>query len=358
MYNIDKDLAEHLIGTPPGTRNSAVHWFQKQVARQSLKLRRDFPSLDEWQEFKHTTRSSLLKTIGLPQFPLLKNSPVRARIRLGDDVLLERTDVYVDDDYYIPAFVFSPLSSGNDSLPALIWSPGYPQNKWQKSYQLFAQRMASQGFVVLIPDHAPFGETAPQDQTVLSRITVVNSAGMLLGISQLALRAAENIRCKEYLQSRPDVDSKNIALAGLCQGGMDAFLAGAIDEDFCAVAPFCAASTFSAHMTEMSSYRVNAETSPFPFGILQVCDTEHLHAFIAPRPLLVRANLPDDWWPVSGYDDIESFTRKIYQLYGAEDNVDFRAEINEHDLTGPFAEALESFLLKFLKSDSLSRPDL
>jgi hypothetical protein len=28
----------------------------------------------------------------------------------------------------------------------------------------------------------------------------------------------------------------------------------------------------------------------------------------APRPLLVRSNLPDDWWPISGFDDIESFT--------------------------------------------------
>ncbi|MDR0731175.1 MAG: hypothetical protein LBF63_05855 [Treponema sp.] len=71
---------------------------------------------------------------------------------------------------------------------------------------------------------------------------------------------------------------------------------------------------------------------------------EHLAACIAPRPLLVRSNLPDDWWPISGFDDIESFTRKIYTLYGCEEKIDFRAEINVHDLYGPFADALEEFL--------------
>ena len=95
-------------------------------------------------------------------------------------------------------------------------------------------------------------------------------------------------------------------------------------------------------------YTANADVSPFLFGILDVCDVEHLHAAVAPRPLLVRANLPDNWWPLSGLDDIESLTRKVYRLYGVEDKVDFRAEVHEHDLTGPFADALEAFLLKYV----------
>ena len=98
----------------------------------------------------------------------------------------------------------------------------------------------------------------------------------------------------------------------------------------------------------MASYRANGDASPFPFGILNVCDAEHLHGCIAPRPLLVRANLPDDWWPVSGFDAVEAFTRRIYRLYNAEDRLDFGAEVHEHDITGPFADALERFLLKYV----------
>ena len=236
-------------------------------------------------------------------------------------------------------------------MPALVWNPGWPQDKWDKAYQEFAVRMAVQGFVVLILDHAPFGETTPFEDKSQRGMVHVMSMGHLLGISQLALRAAETIRVGEYMRSRPDVDATRVAVAGLCQGGMDTWLAGALDDRFCAAAPICAESTFSIHMSEMASYFANADASPFPFGILKVCDVEHLHAAIAPRPLLVRANLPDQWWPVSGFDAVESFTRQIYRLYDAEDRIDFRAEVHEHNLTGPFADALEAFLRKYLAGD-------
>ena len=82
---------------------------------------------------------------------------------------------------------------------------------------------------------------------------------------------------------------------------------------------------------------------------MKVCDVQHLHGCIAPRPLLVRANLPDDWWPLSGFDEVESFVRQIYSLYDAEEQIDFRAEVHEHAITGPFADALEAFLIRYLK---------
>ncbi len=125
---------------------------------------------------------------------------------------------------------------------------------------------------------------------------------------------------------------------------MDIWMAAAMDDGFCAAAPFCAVTTFGIHSTEMASYCANADVSPFPFGILKVCDVQHLHAAIAPRPLLVRANLGDNWWPVSGFGVVEKMTREVYELYGAGQKVDFRSGGRiEHNLTGPFADALEQF---------------
>ena len=54
-----------------------------------------------------------------------------------------------------------------------------------------------------------------------------------------------------------------------------------------------------------------SDSSPYPFGILDICDVDHLHAAIAPRPLMVRANLPDHWWPVSGLGAIEKLSRQV-----------------------------------------------
>ncbi len=333
---------------PLGPRNDALRWLQNKVVERARCLPRTFQTRTEWEAFRARIREELPRVIGLPAFPPLSESAVRARLRVGEDVVCERVDVTVDEDYAIPAFVFQPLRPPEHRLPALVWNPGWPEDKWSASYQTFAARMARQGFVTLIPDHAPFGETSDFENKHERGMTLLLGMGEVLGISQLALRAAETMRCGEYLRSRPDVAPERVAVAGLCQGGMDTWLSAALDDRFCAAAPICSASTFAVHMAEMASYYANADVSPFPFGILNVCDVEHLHAAIAPRPLLVRANLPDQWWPVSGFAQIEALTRQVYRLYDAEDRVDFRAEVHEHNLTGPFADALEAFLLRYV----------
>lgn len=343
--NTEQDLAAFLTDEPPGLRTNAIRWLQKKVMAQARRLPHEFPTRESWEVFRDQIRHNLPGTIGIPSLPPLEESLVRGRLAVGDGVWCERVDVYVDEDYAVPTIVFLPQQPPAAPLPALVWNPGWPQDKWHPDYQRFAVRLARRGFVVLILDHAPFGETSFLPSQVSQGMTLVMGMGQVLGISQLALRTAETMRCGAYLRSRPDVDPARVAVAGLCQGGMDTWLSGALDDGFCAVAPFCAESTFAIHFAEMASYQANSDASPFPFGILQVCDVEHLHAAVAPRPLLVRANLGDDWWPVSGFAAVESFTRRIYRLYDAEDRVDFRAEAHEHNLTGPFADALEHFLL-------------
>ena len=338
----------HLNDEPLGQKTNAIRWLQKQVVRKAAALPRDFATKEMWEAFRTQMRADLPRVIGIPEFAPLGDSLVRACLDVGEDTVVERVDVTVDEDYAIPSFVFRPQTPPDQLLPAMVWNPGWPEDKWKPAYQAFAVRMAQQGYAVLIPDHAPFGETSDFEDKARRGMTLFMGMGDVIGISQLAMRAAETIRCGEYLRSRTDIDPARVAVAGLCQGGMDTWLSAALDERFCAAAPICSATTFAIHMAEMSSYFANADSSPFPFGILNVCDIEHLHGAIAPRPLLVRANLPDEWWPVSGFDHVETFTRGIYRLYDAEDRIDFRAEVHEHNLTGPFADALEQFLLRYV----------
>jgi len=336
----------HLSDEPLGQKTNAIRWLQKQVMHKSAALQREFPTQQGWETFRARMRADLRRVIGMPDFAPLGDSLIRATLDVGDDVVLERVDVHVDEDYAIPSFVFRPKAPLAQPMPAVVWNPGWPEDKWKPAYQAFAVRMARQGYVVLIPDHAPFGETSDFENKADRGMTLFMGMGDVIGISQLAMRAAETMRCGEYLRSRTDINPARVAVAGLCQGGQDTWLSAALDDGFCAAAPICSATTFTIHMTEMASYMANSDSSPFPFGILNVCDVEHLHGAIAPRPLLVRANLPDEWWPVSGFTQVETFTRDIYRLYDAEDRIDFRAEVHEHNLTGPFADALEQFLLR------------
>ncbi len=347
--NVDKDLHSFFSGEPPGERTNAIRWLQKKVMARALSLPRAFATRERWESFKAKLRDELPRRIGVPSFPPLGPSAIRGRVLVGEDVLCERLDVHVDEDYGIPSFLYLPRSPPERRLPALVWNGGWPQDKWNPSIQRMALRLARAGFAVLTFDHAPFGETTPPMDRTKQAMSLIMGMGQVLGISQLALRAAETMRCGEYLRAREDVDPTRVAVAGLCQGGMDTWLAAALDDGFCAAAPIASESTFAIHFAEMGSYQANGDSSPFPFGILDVCDIEHLHAAIAPRPLLVRANLGDNWWPISGFDAVEAFTRAVYRLYDAEERLDFRTEVHEHDITGPFLDALEAFLVRWVK---------
>jgi dienelactone hydrolase len=316
-----------------------------QVQRKAAALPNDFPDLEAWERYRACIRRELPAKIGLPAFPPLGQSRVRARFQVGVDITCERVDIPITDGYGIPVLVFLPPGPPAPR-PALVWNPGWGESKWRAPYQQFGVRMARLGMMVLVLDHAPFGETTPyqmHDKDTFG-MTAVTSLCAMLGISPLALRAAETIRCGEYLRARSDVNPARVAVAGLCQGGMDTWLAAALDDSFCAAAPICSASTFRTNGLELSSYHALSDASPYPFGILDICDVDHLHAAIAPRPLLVRANLPDHWWPVSGLAAIDQTARQVYRLYHAEEYLDIRAEVHEHDLTGPFADSLEAFL--------------
>ncbi len=194
---------------PLGQTNNSISWMQKKVMRQVEELPAHFANLADWKAFRQQMRTELPRVIGMPEFPALSSpeAEIRARLAVGNDVTLERVDVYVDDDYAIPAFVFGPAAPSERRLPALVWNPGWPEDKYKPTYQQFAVRMARQGFIVLIPDHAPFGESAPASE-VWVKMTQMMGMGHMLGISQLAMRAAETMRCGEYLRSRSDVRSE------------------------------------------------------------------------------------------------------------------------------------------------------
>jgi len=348
MKTTERNMNEYYKNLPYGIRTNGIQWLQKQVAKKAALLPFDFSTKEEWESFKSMMRKKIPSVCGLPVFPALRDSFIRGRSRVDENVIVERVDIYVDEDYAIPVFIFYCENSGR--MPALLWNPGWPQDKWDPAYERFAIRMAKKGIMTLIIDHIPFGETASLDMDTLKRTTLAMSLCSLTGISQFMLRVAECMRAGEYLRSRSDVVAGKVAIAGLCQGGMDTWFTAALDDSFCCAAPFCSASTYAIHMTERASYKISGDSSPFPHGILNVCDVEHLHAAIAPRPLLVRSNLPDNWWPVSGFDSIETLCRKIYAFYNAEDKMDFKYEVNEHNLTNQFADALDQFLMDNLFS--------
>ena len=78
--NVSEDLGQFFSGEPPGLRNSAIRWLQKQVMKQALELPRHFDTLEDWEAFRDRLRRELPEVIGLPTFPELGPCPVREHL--------------------------------------------------------------------------------------------------------------------------------------------------------------------------------------------------------------------------------------------------------------------------------------
>ena len=118
-------------GEPLGQKTNAIRWLQKKVMRKARELPTDFHSQVDWEMFRDRIRSELPATIGIPEFPPLRESLVRGRIQVGAETICERVDIYVDEDYAIPAFVFLPSQLQAEPMPGLVWNPGWPEDKWK-----------------------------------------------------------------------------------------------------------------------------------------------------------------------------------------------------------------------------------
>ena len=114
--NAEKNLSSYFTGEPPGERTNAVRWLQKKVMERSLSLPRDFPTRESWEKFRASMVQDLPRVIGVPEFPAMRESFVRGRIRVGQNALCERVDVFVDADYSIPTFVFCPVAPSTQNF--------------------------------------------------------------------------------------------------------------------------------------------------------------------------------------------------------------------------------------------------
>ena len=115
----------------------------------------------------------------------------------------------------------------------------------------------------------------------------------------------------------------------------------AFDQRFKVIAPLCGTTAYEAWALEWINYGYLSDASPGMSNILIVCDTPHIYASWAPRPVIVQNNMNDNWWPMSGYDKVVSLAKKIYGFYGVPDH--FKAEMgNEIHAISPRFEARQA----------------
>ena len=139
-------------------------------------------------------------------------------------------------------------------------------------------------------------------------------AALLLGETMIGWRVYDVMRAIDWIESRPDLDSKRVGCMGISGGGTCTLFSAALETRIRAAFVSGYLNTFRASVVSLSHCIDN-----YVPGILNWAEMYDVAGLIAPRPLFSEGGDRDPIFPVGATR--ESFTRvkKVYDVFGAPD---------------------------------------
>jgi dienelactone hydrolase len=175
------------------------------------------------------------------------------------------------------------------------------------------------------------------------------------------------LRLLDYLETRDDVDPQRIGLIGFSKGGMETYLAAAVDHRIAVAVPMIGVQSFrwaldnNAWQSRVGTIQpaidqaardegkseINTDFVRHFYdrvvpGIADRFDGPQILPLIAPRPLLVINGDSDSLTPVPGLMEVVENTKTAYARANAADKFKFTLQPNTgHDVTpGAFREVI------------------
>lgn len=322
----------------PGDEEVAA-FFRDQTARVAAHCLANVKSLEDWKAQREEDRRQLQEMLGL--WPM----PPRTELKPVVTGRLEQTSFTVEKVYfqpsphlYVTADLYLPKNLARPA-PAILFECGHLHmmtngvslgNK--TAYQQHGAWFAQNGYVCLILDSLQLGE-------IRGIHTGTRDLGMWWwnsrGYTPAGVEAWFGIRGLDYLATRPEVDMNRIGVTGHSGGGWYSWMIAALDDRIKAAAPL-------AGMTDLRNQvvdgRLDSNCDCMFFLNTYRWDSAELAALIAPRPLLIGSEDKDRLFPLDGVLRIYEKTRRIYQLYGAANNLGLNI------VEGPHADSPDFYL--------------
>lgn len=197
----------------------------------------------------------------------------------------------------------------------------------------FALQCADHGFAALAVEPVGFGhrrdEAARKRGRGASSCMPAAGAALLLGQCMIGWRLWDIIRSVDYLESRPEIDSRRIGLMGISGGGMMTLFGAALEPRIraCLVSGYY--NTFKDCIFSISHCIDN-----YVPGLLGIAEMADVAGLIAPRPMFVESGTMDPIFPIEATR--RSFTRaqEIWRVWGAEDRLGLEVFEGDHAFSG------------------------
>ena len=311
-------------------------YFANQTAEITNQTFAEINSLSDWTERRDEYHDQLLEMLGLDPFP--ERTPLNARITgsvENDGVIAERIHFQSSPGLYVTGNFYRPVKQ-DTPLPAILYVCGHGRVKRdgislgnKTHYQHHGAWFARNGYVCLTIDTIQLGEIEGiHHGTYREKMWWWNNRGY----TPAGVEAWNCVRALDYLQSRDEVDGDRIGVTGRSGGGAYSWWIAAIDERIKVAVPVAGITSLKNHVVDGCveghcdcMYMVNTYRWDYPM----------VAALVAPRPLLISNTDKDRIFPLDGVVDVYTRTKKIYQLYDADD------DLGLHITEGPHKDTQE-----------------
>ncbi len=304
-------------------------------------------SLEDWEKARHQVKNDFFRSIGL--WPM----PERCELKItetgefsGKGYRAKKLayqifpDCWSSANFYLP----DPMPESSDKLPAVLFVCGHhPSGIW--GYQDHAALWARRGYACLIFDTL---EQTDNIGTHRGLIGGLRNDWLSMGYSAVGGEVLNSMRALDVLCNMPEIDVNRIGATGISGGGANSFYVTIADDRIKALATVAGVATPEYTLCNRHlPHHCDCMYFHNPYGY----DTSEFAALIAPRPVLFCYASEDSLFSAEEYKGLVERTKRIYKLYGCEDNCQLFEYPGPHAYQNETIERVNDWFDKYVASE-------
>ncbi len=308
-------------------------------------------SVEQVREYARYMKETFIEKMGgIPQRTCPLDGRTVSRIDCGsytieNVVYTARDGVYVPSSLYIPKGLTEPA-------PAVLFLSGHePLARRGERYQKVCQTLACAGLIVFAIDTAGQGERRNFYDPATGEYTCngCNPDHDACGVPSLCTGRFiegyfmnDQMSAVDYMLTRSEIDPERIGVTGCSGGGLQSLCVMTCDDRITAAAP----ATFTTTRREiMDTCQSQDAEQIWPGCAAYGFDHFEPYVIFAPKPALILT-VSSDFFPIEGAYEVYEAVKKIYGLYGKEENIGIFEDNACHAYTQNLAERAAEFFCR------------